>query len=194
MFILKKIKYNSPVILTFALLSLTALVSGYITGDRTTWMLFCVYRGSLSDPLFYFRLLGHVLGHAGTEHFFNNFMIILLLGPMLEEKYGSRNIAILIVTTALITGILHVLMFDTALLGASGVVFMMILLSSFANYEEGKIPVTLILAVVIFIGREIYDGFLIEDNISRITHVIGGICGGGMGFVLNRKRSKQNEL
>ena len=54
-------------ILTFFLLSLGALFLGQWTGGWTTKHLFCVYRGSLKDPLFYIRLFGHVLGHASCR-------------------------------------------------------------------------------------------------------------------------------
>ena len=37
----------------------------------------------------------------------NNFLYILLIGPMIEEKYGSRNLIIMIALEALITGIIN---------------------------------------------------------------------------------------
>ena len=57
------ILYNSPVILTFALLSLLALGLGKLTDGWTTQNLFCVYRASLTDWLTYPRFFLHVLGH-----------------------------------------------------------------------------------------------------------------------------------
>ena len=54
---MKKLQYNSPVILTFFLLSLGVLVLDWITGGWTTLYAFCVYRSSMADPLFYVRLL-----------------------------------------------------------------------------------------------------------------------------------------
>lgn len=179
---IKRIKYNSPVILTFTFLSLIVLALGYLTKMQSTYLLFSVYRSSLADLFFYIRLFGHVLGHADLAHFFNNFLIILLIGPMLEEKYGSSSIAMMILITAAVTGIFNILFFKTALLGASGIAFMMILLGSFVNIERGKIPLTFILVVVIFIGREIVEGLFIQDNISQLTHIAGGVCGAFFGF------------
>ena len=86
---LPKITYNSPVILTFTLLSFAAVIVGMLTGGASTTLLFSVYRSSLADPLFYIRLFTHVLGHADMSHFMGNFTVILLVGPMLEEKYGG---------------------------------------------------------------------------------------------------------
>ncbi|WP_139904754.1 rhomboid family intramembrane serine protease [Clostridium thermarum] len=180
---LKRIKYNSPVILTFTLISFFALILGEITDRASTYLLFSVYRSSLTDFFFYIRLFGHVLGHADMQHFVNNFIIILLIGPMLEEKYGGKSLMTMISITAVITGLLNIILFDTALLGASGIVFMMILLSSFVNIERGKVPLTFIVIVCIFIGREVIDGIFSSDNISQLTHIVGGICGAYFGFI-----------
>ena len=76
-------------ILTFFLLSLLVLFLDQWTGGWSTMHLFCVYRSSLKDPLFYIRLLGHVLGHASWDHFLNNMLLLLVIGPPMEEKYGS---------------------------------------------------------------------------------------------------------
>lgn len=179
---IKRIKYNSPVVLTFTFLSFLVLILGYITRMESTYLLFSVYRSGLTDFFFYIRLFGHVLGHADLEHFFNNFLIILLIGPMLEEKYGSKSMVIMILITAAVTGIINVLFFNTILLGASGIVFMMILLGSFVNIERGRIPLTFILVVVIFIGREVVEGLFVQDNVSQLTHIVGGICGAFFGF------------
>ena len=59
------IRFNAPVILAFALLSLIALLLGKWTNGATTTQFFSVYRSSLSDPLTYVRFFGHVLGHSG---------------------------------------------------------------------------------------------------------------------------------
>ena len=60
-----RLQYNAPVTLTFFFLSLASLVLGYLTNNWTTSHLFSVYRSSMTDPLFYVRLFGHVLGHSG---------------------------------------------------------------------------------------------------------------------------------
>ena len=180
------VQYNSPVVLTFALISLFALLLGNITGHASTFALFSVYRSSFADPLAYIRIFGHIFGHANLEHFFGNFLILLLVGPMLEEKYGAKNVAMLIAFTAVITGLVQIIFFNTALLGASGIVFMFMILASFANMRSGRVPLTLIVVFIIFLGREVISGMTIDDSISRVTHVVGGICGAVFGFIINR--------
>ena len=187
MSVFRRVHYNAPVTLSFALVSLLALVLGHFTDGVSTALLFSVYRAPATDPLMYLRLFTHAIGHANTAHFFNNFMIILLMGPMLEEKYGGKQVVIMMVVTALITGILHIIVSPHAKLGASGIVFMMILLGSFANMQRGRIPLTLILATGIFLGREVVASATLDNNIAYMTHIVGGICGALFGFVLNRE-------
>lgn len=115
---------------------------------------------------------------------------ILLLGPMLEEKHGPMKIIEVIAVTALVAGVINYVFFwNTALCGASGVVFAFILMVSFTSFREGEIPITFILVAVIYLGQQIYDGVVLDDNISNMAHVVGGIVGGILGFSLN-KRSK----
>ena len=183
---LKRIHYNSPVVLTFVLISFAALGLAQITDGVSNRLLFSVYRGSLSDPLMYLRLFLHAVGHANMGHFVGNFMIILIIGPMLEEKYGGKWIIIMMLITAFVTGILHIILSENAKLGASGIVFMFILLGSFTNIKRGRIPLTLIFAVAIFLGQEIISAITLDNNISYMSHIVGGICGATFGFVMNK--------
>ena len=181
------IRYNSPTVLTFALLALLTLPLNTVTGGWTNAHLFSVYRCSLLDPLAYFRFFGHVLGHSGLSHYMNNMLLMLLAGPPLEEKYGSRRLLGCIALTALATGLIEFIFFPGyALLGASGVVFMMIILSSFTDTQRGSIPMTLLLVAALYLGGEIVSGLGGNDNISQLAHIVGGICGILFGFVFSR--------
>ena len=184
---LKRVQYNAPVTLTFAIVSVLVLGLAHLTNGRSNELLFTVYRAPFSDPLMYLRLFGHALGHANMTHYFNNFMIILIMGPMLEEKYGGKWIILMMVVTAFVTGVLHVAISPNAKLGASGIVFMMILLGSFANMQRGKIPLTLILATGIFIGREVVSAMTLDNNISYMSHIVGGLCGAVFGFIADKE-------
>ena len=164
------IRFNAPVVLLFALLSLLVLLLDGWTGGVSTTRFFCVYRSSLADPLTFVRFFGHVLGHSGYSHYMNNMLLLLLVGPGLEEKYGSRNLLMTILVTALVTGLVQFIFFPgTALLGASGVVFMMIVLNSFTEMRRGGIPLTMLLVVALYLGNEVVDGLSESDNISQMT-------------------------
>ncbi len=184
-----KLSYNAPVALTFSILSLIALIAGYISGGWTTTHLFSVYHCSLADPLAYVRFFSHVLGHSGYAHFIGNIVLILVLGPNLEDRFGSWNVLFAILFTALVSGLVQFIFFPgTALLGASGIVFMMILLSSFGGVHNGVIPITLILVAVFYLGGELWDAIFVQDNVSQLTHIIGGLCGTVLGFALSHRK------
>lgn len=183
-----RITFNSPIILSFVAICFVVMVLNYITGGVSNQVAFMTYHSSLTSPMTYVRLFTHVLGHSGWEHFIGNMAYILLLGPMLEEKYGSGKILQIIVITAVVTGVINYVFFwNVALCGASGVCFAFILLSSFTSFREGEIPLTVILVAAIYLGQQIYEGIAITDDISNMAHVFGGIVGGITGFSLNKK-------
>lgn len=122
------------------------------------------------------------------ESFIGNASYLLLLGPMLEEKYGSKEMLEVIGVTALATGIVNYIFFwNVALCGASGVVFAFIVLASFTGFRAGEIPLSFILVAIIFIGQQVYEGIAVQDNISNMAHIVGGIVGAVVGYNLNRK-------
>ena len=185
-----RISFNAPLVLSFALACTVATIIRLIVGDATD-RIFATYASSWADPMTYVRLFTHVLGHTGFAHLLGNMAYILLLGPMLEEKYGWKNLLLVILVTALVTGLFHNLLFPrTYLLGASGVVFAFILLTSFTEVKEGEIPLTFILVAVIYLGQQIWDGITVKDNVSNLSHIIGGLVGGGAGWVLNFRRKE----
>ncbi len=184
-----RISFNSPVILGFTIICFAVLMLGYATSGRSTVYAFSVYRSSFLNPFTYIRLVGHVFGHANWEHFIGNIMLILVVGPLLEEKYGSSNMIFIILATALVTGVVNVIFFPgIRLLGASGVVFALILLSSLTSIKEGEIPLTFILVAFIYIGEQVYQGMFIHSNVSNLTHILGGFTGASLGFVMNKNK------
>jgi membrane associated rhomboid family serine protease len=189
-----KLTYNAPVTLSFALMSSAVLLISQISGSQQFLSLFAIGGTmDLSNPVDYVRLLSHVIGHANWNHLISNFALILLLGPILEEKYGSRSLLFMMTVTALVTGLLNVLLFSTGLLGASGIVFMMILLVSFANFRRGEIPLTFILVVLLYLTREILTAFQ-EDSVSQFAHVVGGFCGSIFGFLRTDRTSPETNI
>ena len=185
----RRITFNSPVILSFVIISFGVMVLNYLTAGMSNRLLFSTYHSSLLSPLTYVRFFTHVLGHQGWSHYIGNMMYLLLLGPMLEEKYGSRAIIEVILITGLVTGLVTWLIFpNIALCGASGVVFAFIMMTSFTGFKEGEIPVTVILVAFIYIGQQIYEGIFVQDNISNMAHILGGVVGAVAGYTLNKKK------
>ncbi len=182
-----KITFNSPVILSFIIISAISLVLGALTGGMTTRMFFTSYPSSWFSPMTYLRMFTYVLGHADSSHFFNNMLLFVLIGPMLEEKYGSKRILIVIAATALVSALVNSIFFTTGILGASGVVFAFIVLASMTSFKEGEIPLTFVIVLILYLGREILNGLFNVDNISQMGHLIGGCCGAVAGFLFQKK-------
>ena len=174
-----RLTYNAPVTITFCAAALIALGLEYLTGT-TNELLFSVHRAGapLYSPLTWLRFVTHVLGHVDLEHYTGNIILILVLGPGLEERLGAKGLLLAMFTTAILTGAVEYIFFpDYMLLGASGIVFMMLILSSTGKAKKGELPLTLILVFCFYVGSEIVDGLFMNDNVSQLTHILGGVCG-----------------
>ena len=183
-----RITINAPVVLGFLLVCFLATLLGIVSDGKITSLLFVTYRSSLKNPLTYLRMFTHVFGHANWAHFIGNASYLLLLGPMLEEKYGSKKIAEVIAITAIVTALANFLLFSgVGLCGASGVVFAFILLTSFTGFKQNEIPLSFLLVAVVFLGQQIYEGITVQDNISNMAHIVGGIVGAIVGYRMNKK-------
>lgn len=184
-----KITYNAPVTLTFSLISAFILTINMISKGTVIPSFFTApgnIKSSMpftpSSALDYFRLFSHVLGHSDWNHFLGNMAFILLLGPVIEERYGSAILSIMMSVTALVTGVLNACLSPAALLGSSDIAFMMVLLASFTSISKKQIPLSFILVLILYIGREIISSGA-NQNISTLAHIAGGLCGSLFAFL-----------
>jgi membrane associated rhomboid family serine protease len=181
-----RISYNAPVVLTFAVIATAVQALSKVFGE--SWKLWFAswpeFHGFRSYP----GLVTHIFGHADWNHLLSNFTLILLVGPILEERHGSKKLLTMIVVTALITGFVNVIFANQFLVGASGIAFMMVLLASTANIARGEIPLTFIAVAFLFLGREVISAFS-SDNISQMAHLLGGVAGAAFGFLTAAKPS-----
>lgn len=184
------IVYNAPVTLTFALLCVVELIfSSRISGSYPALFIAPSRPGTpmaldFKAPLQYLRLFLHVFAHADLEHLISNLSFLLLLGPGLEERFGGPLLALMMIITAFVTAVVNACFIPVGLLGASGIVFMMILLSSYTTIDRSQIPLTFVLVCILYIGNEIIS-FKSETQagISAAAHIAGGICGSLFGFL-----------
>jgi len=174
-----RITYNAPVVLTFTIAAVAAFVLTQLAPSMQPWF---AAAPKLVDTQAYVGLVGHILGHASWEHLLGNFMLILLIGPILEERHGSLGLLVMIVVTALATSLVNLAIGSHYVMGASGIVFMMILLASMANVRGGEIPLTFIAVAIIYMGGEIVKSFH-ADGISHMAHLVGGAVGAAFGFL-----------
>lgn len=185
-----KISFNAPVIVLMAIVSFLVLMMGASVKPIFS---FCPNQlGSINS-------LTHILGHANYPHYIGNMALLLVAGPPLEEKYGSLKLLGMIIGGAFI-GSLFITLFapQACVIGASGIVFMLIVLSAFGGSNEhttgGKIniPITLILVVLIYVVPEFLDKGK-GDNISHMGHVSGAFSGLLFGMLFRRKKSERNK-
>ena len=108
-----RITFNAPAILGFVLMCFVATMLGVFSSGRITQFFFMTYHSSLANPMTYLRLFTHVLEHNGWSHFIGNSSYLLLLGPLLEEKYGTRVLIEVIMITSFVTGIVNYIFFGT---------------------------------------------------------------------------------
>ena len=179
-----KITFNAPVTLGFILLAFIIQCLALFYPPILDY--FSIGGSiSLSTPFDFVRLFTHVLGHADFSHLFSNSILLLLLGPILEEKYGGKKLIMVILMTGLVTALVNVALFSTGLMGASGVVFAFIVLASVVNVKSGTLPLTFILVFGLYVGKEIVGAFN-DDQISQMAHIVGGFVGAAFGFWLKR--------
>lgn len=181
-----RITYNAPFTLTFSLICVAVFIASNLT-DGWLNREICSIRGGASwnEGMTYANIFAHVFGHAHVQHLSFNLALILLLGPILEEKYGPRRLLAVATITAMVTGVIMVLVFNGHLLGASGIAFAMIILASFGSSKAGTIPLTFLCVLAIYLGHEFYDAVFKDDNVAQFAHIIGGIAGSVLGFMWN---------
>lgn len=176
-----RVSYNAPVVLTFTLAAVAVFLLNEAVTSTRGW--FMAYPSMDAGAKAYVGMFSHILGHANWQHLMGNFMLILLIGPILEERWGSASLLFMILVTALVTGLINVTFSSHGLLGASGVVFMMILLASMANIRSGEIPLTFIAIALVYLGGEVVGELKNNDNVSHMGHLIGGVAGAIFGFI-----------
>jgi GlpG protein len=110
--------------------------------------------------------------------------MILLLGPLLEEKYGSFDLMLIMLASALAASISNRLLLGVGVVGASGVVFTFLLLSSITGLRDGEVPLTFLMVAAFYLGQQLYGAIFVRDNISYLGHISGGVVGAIVGFMM----------
>lgn len=176
-----KLVNDSPVVLGVIVLSVIVLLSGDVLGQ------YCLFN---PYDVVSIGLVTNIIGHANMDHLFGNAMLLLLVGPSVEQRYGSfRLLSMMMITSVTICLLQYVTDPRVALHGASGIVFMCMLLTPFTrsaqSHDRLEVPLTLVLIALLYIGREIANGFH-PDSTSQLAHIVGGLCGIIYGFIFQK--------
>lgn len=151
----------------------------------------CVLAYLLNNPSIFLMKDNNILGlllwvfaHTDLNHLISNLVFILLLLPIIEERYDTFIIIASLIFTSLFISIFHILFFQGMLLGASGIVFMLILLTA----SNGKISIPFIILLVIIIITEFINSFK-NNSVSEFSHLVGALLGTCFGIILPKKIS-----
>ena len=214
-----RIVYTAPLSACFVLACTAVLILSRFTGDALISAFFSApaRQGSPSafnpvSPLHYLRLFIHIFGHKDALSFGANAALILLLGPRLEERYGDAILSLMMGAAAFVSGICSAAFSPSVLYGSDGIVFLMIILYTFAYAKKEGIFFTNILLFVLYLFGKLFPLFGIsaaangtpavlpgEENaalIAAIAPLAGGLCGSLFAFAASpasshRTRTKQ---
>lgn len=213
-----RIVYTAPLSACFVLACTAVLILSRFTGDALISAFFSApaRQGSPSafnpvSPLHYLRLFIHIFGHKDALSFGANAALILLLGPRLEERYGDAILSLMMGAAAFVSGICSAAFSPSVLYGSDGIVFLMIILYTFAYAKKEGIFFTNILLFALYVFGKLFPLFGISavtisasasplgGNAALITalaHLAGGLCGSLFAFAASpassrRTRTKQ---
>lgn len=201
------ITYDAPVTLTFAFVSLVLfLLDAYVFKQKWSSLFLAsptMASGeipfALKDPLSYVRVLFYAFGGKDAIVLISNLIFILLLGPGIEEKYGTVIIGIMMVVAAIFAGVLNSCFRNVPMQGATSIVFMMIFLSAFMSFSKKKVPLSFLAVFIFYIVIQVAENKT-NGIIGLIINIAGGLCGSLFAFLaspkakVERKSSKATGL
>lgn len=194
----KKFKFNfvfdSPVTISFSLLSVLLFVLNCLAFKGTLDVKILSSPTTSAGPIpfmatqisSYLRLFLYAFGSQNFVGLLSNLLFLLMLGPVMEERYGSLVIGIMMAVSVLFSGVLNTCFCETSLQGCMPIIFMMIFLNSFMSFSKKKIPVSFLVIFVFYIAREVF-GKTFSEIVGLIICITGGLCGSLFAFLTSPK-------
>jgi membrane associated rhomboid family serine protease len=193
---MQKIEIDAPVTISFCFICVVVQLFNFLIGDNLLFY-FCVPSFShfpVYSVVSYVRMVTSVVGHTSWDHLFRNMVNILLVGPACETHFGGATLIKIATLTALASSTAFILFgpANSSQLGASGVVFTLILLGSLVRVRDGYVPLTFICQALIWCTKELVGVFFFNDNISHIAHIAGAVVGTMAGYHLKPRKSSHS--
>lgn len=182
---LSRLQMDSPLVLSFA--SVCIAVQFLSTGAMHRH-LFQIAKPVGISPTAPFRLVGHVFGHAGWSHLQGNLILLMVAGPPCEAAFGAPRLSKVMLWTALASSASHVALApaQSVQMGASGVVFAMILLNSWLQRDAARVPATFVLTSALWLSRELASPAV---GVSHSAHLVGAAVGTYFGSRVHLRRT-----
>ena len=171
-----KITFDAKVTLTITSICLVAFALLNLFSNQVSGLFILNGQFERESASWYLSTVMYIFGHADLQHLFGNLSFFLVLSPIVEKAYGVKKYLLMIVTAAIFTAIIHTLFWDNGLMGLSGIVFMLIILSTLIHAKTNEIPFTFILVLLFYFSQEVYLSFS-KDNVSHMAHLAGGLSG-----------------
>ena len=190
---LRRISMEAPIVVTFVFLCVVLHVLNMTLLPGISFFFGIDDTFQWSNPLQYVRFITHIFGHTGMGHLRGNMTNILLVGPSAEAAFGSKGIVQVIILVAFSSGVAHILIgrANSRQLGASGVVFALILLNSLISARSGRIPLSFVMTAMLWMGDELWKLFFAGDATSHHAHLTGGIVGTMGGYWMHQQRERE---
>lgn len=196
-----KVAYDAPVTLSFViicaiifLLNMLLAKSGKAGGLEKIFASPTSQAGVLpfipSALVSYVRLFFYIFGAGDPSVMFTNLILIMLLGPAMEERYGSVIIGIMIFVAALFSGVLNACFSESSLVGSLPLVSMMIFLNAFMSFSKKKFPLSFAAVMVLFVLLQVFSG---TGAVQIIICIAGGLCGSLFAFLTSPKMKAEKK-
>ncbi|KAK7238354.1 protein serine/threonine phosphatase [Aureococcus anophagefferens] len=190
---LRRIVVDAPVVLGFAFVCCAVFFVNVVAPGTNVFVACPPFRmASPLNPLTYLRLLTHTVGHTGYDHLKGNMVNLLLVGPASEKEFGSMNLLKIFLYVAVSSAVAHMALgpANGYQLGASGVVFALILLNSLLSAHSGVVPLTFLLTAGLWVSDEVFRFFFARDQVSHVAHLSGAVVGTLAGYAIHADRAK----
>lgn len=142
----------------------------------------------------YYRLFTACLLHSGIDHLFQNMLMFVCLGVLLEPETGVVIFSVVYVLSGVLgnffsQGISYALGHNTASIGASGAVFGITgMLLFFVLINKGHYGSVTLRGILLMLALSLYNGIK-EYQIDNRAHIAGFITGFVLtAFIFSMKR------
>lgn len=188
------------------------IVSGLLVAVNVIVYLICTFTGNLLYNIGeldaaavllrgeYGRIIYSMFLHAGTDHLFNNMVILFFLGAMIEKVTGHIQLLLIYLLSGIGANICSLLykvmtMDSMVSVGASGAIFGLDgVLLAWILLDRQAMPDVTPRRVLLMIVLSLYSGFT-AHNIDNAAHVGGLLTGFTAGALLcalrRRKRNRE---
>jgi membrane associated rhomboid family serine protease len=130
-----------------------------------------------------------VIGHDGWGHLQHNLILLLLAGPACEAALGPARLSKVMCWTSVASSCSHVLLgpAGSVQLGASSIVFALILLNSLLERRRDELPITFVLTAALWLHRELFDA---RPGTATSAHLVGAAVGTYFGHRLHVRTTR----